>query len=156
MKYADKTSVSVEKSKGEIEATLIRYGASQFISGWTNNEAKIGFEMHGRRIMFTLPLPSLNDREFTHTPGRNYRRDSADQQKAWEQACRQRWRALALAIKAKLEAVETGITTFEHEFLSHFVVPGTKGQTVGDIMIPQLDVAYKEGRPLPPLLGHHG
>lgn len=156
MKYADKTSVPVERSKAEIEATLVRYGASQFISGWSGNEAKVGFMMNGRQIMFTLPLPNPQDKAFTHTPGRNIKRTPPEQQKAWEQGCRQRWRALALAIKAKLEAVETGITTFEHEFLSHFVVPGTRGQTVGDVLIPQLTSVYEQGKPLPSLLEFHG
>lgn len=60
----------------------------------------------------------------------------AQAHQAWEQACRQRWRALSLCIKAKLEAVAAGITTFEHEFLAHFLTGD--GRTVGDHIIPQL------------------
>jgi hypothetical protein len=45
--------------------------------------------------------------------------------KAWKQAYHQRWRALALAIKA----VESGIATFEEEFLAHIALPN--GSTVG-------------------------
>jgi hypothetical protein len=33
-----------------------------------------------------------------------------------EAETRRRWRALALAIEAKLEVVDTGIASFEHEF----------------------------------------
>ena len=54
---------------------------------------------------------------------------------------RQRWRALALVIKAKLEAVEAGIVTFEEEFAMHMVLPN--GQTVGEWVVPQINQAYE-------------
>lgn len=60
--------------------------------------------------------------------GRRTRSDDAAE-KAWEQATRQRWRALHLVVKAKLEAVESGITVFDDEFLAHIVLPD--GGTVG-------------------------
>ncbi len=43
MKFAADTNVSVEKSKAEIESTLSRFGADQFMSGWTGTQAVIGF-----------------------------------------------------------------------------------------------------------------
>jgi hypothetical protein len=61
----------------------------------------------------------------------------------WEQACRQRWRALNLVVKAKLEAVESGIATFEDEFLAYTMLPG--GATVGQWLTPQLDEVYRRG-----------
>jgi hypothetical protein len=67
----------------------------------------------------------------------------------FEQACRQRWRALALVIKAKLEAVESGITCFEDEFLAHIILPS--GQQVGEWLRPQLKLAYDKGS-MPALL----
>lgn len=69
--------------------------------------------------------------------------------KEWEQACRQKWRALALVVKAKLEAVESGISEFEEEFLAHIVLPD--GQTVGRWMQPQIADAYGSGK-MPPML----
>jgi len=59
----------------------------------------------------------------------------------WEQACRQKWRALCLAIKAKLEAVESGISHFEDEFLSQIIDPITK-KTVGELIRPELEQRY--------------
>jgi hypothetical protein len=63
------------------------------------------------------------------------------------QACRQRWRALALVIKAKLEAVESGITTFEDEFLAHIVMPD--GKRVADHVKPTIARVYDGGQMLP-------
>jgi hypothetical protein len=94
-------------------------------------------------VKFVLPMPDPKAREFTHTPARGTLRSPAEAEKAWEQAGRQRWRALALVIKAKLEAVAAGITTIEDEFLAHTVLPD--GSTVGQFMKPQLAVAYEQG-----------
>ena len=56
----------------------------------------------------------------------------------------QRWRALLLVVKAKLEAVEAEIATFEEEFLPHIVLPN--GRTVGEMALPEIERAYQGGR----------
>jgi len=147
MRYAENTSVSVEKSKAEIERILQRYGAEQFISGWDQIRAFIAFRMMDRQVKFIITLPDQEEYKTTPSGRRSRNRDS--QLKAWEQACRQRWRALSLVIKAKLEAVESGITTFEDEFLAHIVLPN--GQTAGEFIKPQIEIAYKNGK-MPQLL----
>lgn len=149
MRYAQDTAVSVEKSKAEIERLLIRYGATSFLSGQQGERAMVAFEMKGKRIRFVLPLPDSNADEFKFTPAGCRMRGDEDRLKAWEQACRQRWRALTLTIKAKLEAVETGITTFEDEFMAHIVMPS--GDTVGEWLKPQIEKAY-ESKKMPPML----
>jgi hypothetical protein len=148
-RYAADTSVSADRSRAEIERTLSKYGANQFLYGWDGPKAVIGFRMGGRMIRFLLPLPEKDSVEFTHTRSRGTRRSDAQAYLAWEQATRQRWRALALVIKAKLEAVESGITTFEEEFLAHTLLPN--GTTVGEWAAPQLEEAYTKGR-MPALL----
>lgn len=148
MKYASHTLVSTEQSKGEIERMLVRYGAGQFISGWQGNKAAIGFEANGRKIRFELPVPDKNDKALYLTPtGRQKRMDEAKAYKIWEQACRQRWRALALVVKAKLEAVECGITTFEEEFYAHIIMPG--GKTIYQMTKQNVAVAYESGKSVP-------
>jgi hypothetical protein len=144
-RYASSTEVSVDRSRAEIEKTLTRYGAEQFMSGWKDGQSVIAFRLNNRVIQFVLPLPDKNDEAFKLTPTGRRRRNPEDAYKEWEQACRQRWRALNLAIKAKLEAVECGITSFEEEFLAHIVLPGGKG-TVGEWLVPQLNKAYEQGK----------
>lgn len=141
--YAKTTSVAVEKSRAEIESVLERYGATAFAYGWDASRAVIQFMAEGRQIRFILPLPDRSAREFTHqtAKGRTHlARTPSAAQSAYEQACRQRWRALLLAIKAKLESVACGIATFEDEFLAYVVLPD--GQTAGDFLRPQLERAY--------------
>lgn len=140
--YAAKTDVSMSRSRDEIERTLARYGAEQFAYGWSPDRAMIGFVANGRQIRLTLPVPDRNDREFTHSPT-GKRRTAGPAQEAWEQAQRAQWRALVLIVKAKLQAVESGIVTFEDEFAMHMVLPG--GATVREHLLPALTEAYETG-----------
>lgn len=138
-KYAAGTDVSSEKSRSEIERTLRRYGASAFAYAWEGNAAMIAFSLSDRHIRFRLPLPDPESLEFTLTPTGKTRTATAAEA-AYEQAVRQRWRALALVIKAKLEACEAGISTVEREFLDSVVLPN--GSTVGDWLGPQIAQVY--------------
>lgn len=149
-RFAESTSVSSDASRAEIERTLRRYGASQFAYGWHETAAMVGFVANDRQVRFILPMPDPRDREFTHTPERGLERSRSQAEAAYEQAVKQRWRALALVIKAKLEAVETGIVTFEDEFAMHMVLPD--GRTVRDHVLPAITEAYESGsaRPLLP------
>ena len=130
MTFAKNTKVPVDRTRGEIEKTLGRYGALRFLCFTEQNRAVIIFEAHLRRLRSDLPLPDGDSEK--------------DRQK-----CRQKWRALLLAIKSKLEAVESHIETFEEAFLSHIVMPD--GLTVGTPARPQIAAAYK-GEPMQSLL----
>ena len=137
VRYAQDTSVSVEKSKGEIERTLIRYGADGFQSGWhkAQGKAMVAFEINRRHVRMLVQVPDRDDAEFTSTEtGRA--RSEAQALKAWEQAQRQRWRALSLSVKAKLEGIACGLETFEEAFLAHLVLPD--GSTVAENLVPRI------------------
>lgn len=150
MTYAEKTTVSVERSEAEIKATIKKYGATSFASFESGTEAKIAFEMAERRVVFRLPLPDPKSTAFTRTPtGKT--RSTSEATKAHEQACRSRWRALLLSIKAKLESVEAGIESFEQAFLAHIQLPD--GQTVGEHVKPRIAAAYQHGTMQPLLPG---
>lgn len=128
-KYAERTKVPVQQSRAEIEKTLTRYGADGFMYGHGDGNAMIAFRMNDRHVKFVLPIPDDKQQE------------------------RQRWRALLLVIKAKLEAVECGVSVFEDEFMAHIMLPD--GQTVGQFMRPQIEDAYEKGD-MPALLSYAG
>lgn len=145
-KFAANTSVSVSASKAEIERIVERYGATGFMSAWSAEQAVIAFAMEGRQVRFRLEMPRRDDAEFTSYK-RGYtvvERSTDAAAKLWEQACRQRWRALALVIKAKLEAVQSGISVFEDEFMANIVLPG--GATVSEEIRPMIAQAYATGK----------
>lgn len=148
-KFAADTSVSVERTRAEIERLILKYGATSTAFFNAPTEAMIAFEANERRILFRLPLPDRSEARFT-----SYQRGNSTHQRTaeaayaqWEQACRQRWRALALVIKAKLEAVESGIALFEDEFLANIVMPD--GQTVASHIKPSIASAYATGTMVP-------
>lgn len=151
-RYAANTDVPVDRSRAELERTLDRYGATEFLYGRDTSSVMIMFGMRGRRVRFIIPMPDPKAPEFTTylRGSTKYRRTDDAARKEWEQACRQRWRALNLVVKAKLEAVETGIGSFEEEFLAYLVVPG-QDVTVGQVAIPALDAAGN-GQGFAPLL----
>lgn len=143
MSYASDTSVSVARSKAEIEDLLGRYGADAFVTMTKADRAVIGFSINGRQVRFDLPVPSRDEERFQlRSHGR--RTAATRSAEAWEQECRRLWRAMALVIKAKLEACASGIVTFEQEFMAHIVLPN--GKTVNEQIGPELLQIHESGR----------
>lgn len=134
--YATQTSVSVERSKAEIETVLTKYGASEFVYGMNQSGAMVGFKIGRMVVKIMLPLPPKNDPKFQPKRMRFGTNRAEKVHQNWEQACRARWRALLLVIRAKLEACELKISTLEREFLTDILLPN--GQTVGEWTHPQL------------------
>lgn len=150
MLYANRTTVSPERSKIEIERTLAKYGAAEFIYGARPDQAVIQFKFSNRIVRFNLPLNGWQSFK-TSEKGRT-RKDGAARM-AWDQDVRRRFRALSLVLKAKLEAVETGITSFEEEFYAHVLLPN--GKTVYEETRKKVSAAYETGN-VPMSLGFDG
>lgn len=146
--YAARTEVSEEQTRVEIERLLIRHGATGVLAGFEDNTAMVGFRIGARLVRILVPLPSIDNATFRFSEAGRMRTSEA-RRNAWEQARRQRFRALLLVIRAKLEAVESQISTLEQEFLAHLVLPG--GQTMAEWAGPRLAKIYEQGE-LPPML----
>lgn len=131
--YAKYTEVSVEKSHGHIRKLLNEKKAAAFSIMEDGAKAAVLFQLQGRRIVFKIPMPER----------------ARLTQNQYEQRCRQKWRGLLLVLKAKFEAVESGITTLEEEFLAHIMLPN--GHTFGEWAVPQIAESYKNNQ-MPPLM----
>lgn len=140
MAYASETTVPVPRTKADIEKLLNDHGAHQVMTYSDKNKAMIQFGMNDRVVRFGLEIPA--ESEYARTGKRQIRKQDA-RRRAYEQGCRSRWRSLLLGIKAKLDAIEIGIMTFEEEFLPYIVLPDNR--TVGEFMIPQIEQAYLTG-----------
>lgn len=130
-RYAQRTRVDPTRSRAAIETLLHRYGCSQYGTAIDNQArvARVQFRAHDRIVRFVLALP---DPAKYATPAR------------LEQEDRRVWRALLLVIRAKLEAVDSGIATFEQEFLAQIVLPND--QTVDQVVAPLIAESYARGR----------
>jgi hypothetical protein len=149
MAYAANTEVAVEKTRGEIERLLSRHKCAKFMSGVDNeaHRATVQFQAYSRLIKFEINLPNPTDPKYRSMKNSYLQRSAAGIAKVIEQEERTRWRALLLVIKAKLEAVESGIATFEDEFLAHVLLPNQ--QTVAEYIGPTVEAIYQTGR-MPP------
>jgi hypothetical protein len=131
--FAANTTVPIERSRAAIEALLRKHKAGQYGTAvdHVTGQARVQFRLNERIVRFVISLP--DPKKFRTLQG-------------VEQAERQRWRALLLVIKAKLESVENNIASFEEEFLAHIVLPNDR--TVADYVVPQIAEMYKAGKML--------
>ena len=150
MAFAENTSVPVAKSRAEIERLLSRHKCNKFLAGVDHDahRATVQFQAHNRLIKFEIALPNPADPKYKRIKNSYLQRTASGIAKVVEQEERTRWRALLLVIKAKLEAVESGIATFEDEFLAHVLLPNQ--QTVAEYVGPMVARAYETGR-MPPM-----
>ena len=130
MAYAQGTKVEVDQTRADIEKVLHRYGAASFAWFIEPRKARLQFEVHKRFIRFDLPLPESGNAK-------------------QERLRREKWRALLLCIKAKLESVASKIESFEEAFLAHVVMPD--GETMATHATTAIASAYSTGK-MPPLL----
>jgi hypothetical protein len=152
-RYAADTTVDVSKSRAEIEALVQKYGATEFSSGWKPGAAMVQFRLKELLIRFELPIPERSDRRYAKVKRRGSWWSATENQidRAWEQDKRQRWRALALVVKAKLEAVECSISSLESEFLAFIVLPNDQqfGVWFTDNFLPSIQAGQMPQLALP-------
>lgn len=148
MTYAENTSVSVEKSRAELDTLLKKHGASQRVFGDddVNGRAVICFSLGGRQYRLEVPLPKREEFAKVKRRGWMVSRSLSEQLHAHEQACRSRWRAVVLITKAKLEFAAMGVSTIEREFLADLVL--ADGQTVHAAVTTGISEQYLTGKPI--------
>lgn len=143
-KYAKETTVPIDRTQASLKRVVARYGGTHFGYIETPGSGAVAFQINDRQVRFVVPLPDREHGEFTHTPT-GILRAPATANSEWEKACRQRWRALELVVKAKLEAVESGIVEFEREFFAHLVLPD--GRTVWEHVGADAILQIESGAP---------
>lgn len=153
-RYASATKVSVETSQAEVARLLKKHGAVTVATMQTETGAAIAFQIGIHRVRFELSVPTYEQmwKEGEITTPRGWVGGGPEWRKKWcedqiEQTERQRWRALLLVTKAKLELVADGASTIEREFMADLLLPN--GQRVEEWLVPQLEEGPKR---MPPLL----
>lgn len=131
MAYAERTTVPVEKTQGEIRKMVANSGASAFAVFEETGRAMVAFKLGDRNIRMSISL--IHRSQFS----------SKAEKARYEQAHRRKWRALGLVIKAKLESVASKIETLEEAFLPHIVM--ANGRTVYEEISEPIALNYKGG-----------
>jgi len=149
--YASQTTVSVEKSKIELDTLLAKHGATSrgVVSDDITGRAIVVFMLGKANFRLAIPLPRLDDFK-AKNPDWPIDKKAEWCRKHHEQACRSRWRAVVLLVKAKLHVVQLGLNTAEREFLADMVLPN--GQSVGGFVREKftglLPPSIEQGPPL--------
>lgn len=144
-KFAEGTTVGAGATKGQIEDILMAHGCARYGSMADSNSATIMFEHEAISYRMTIALPDPEDPAFCEYKqgGTTFRRSDAQCQERYLAEFNRRWRAMFAVIKAKLIAVNEGITSFESEFLAHACLQG--GKTFGEHYIPEMKQAALDG-----------
>lgn len=142
--YASGTTVAAARTQGEIMGLLAGRGVTK-IATMTDDENRVytlAFQHEGVPYRCSLPLPDPNERRFTQH-SRGFRTESAAREE-YEKEVNRRWRAFGMVIKAKIVAVEEGISTMGAEFIGNAIL-GT-GRTVAETHAPELAQLVALGR----------
>ena len=143
LRYAEGTSVSVERSQDEIRRLLAKHGVRHFAFAEMPERAAIQFSLHGLPYRFDVDRPTQQDLQGRY-------RDNRDWPGRIEKEWRRRWRARLLWLKATLEfAADEGPDAVAQSLLAYLVLPG--GSTMGAWAERQLPEAYRDGS-MPPLM----
>lgn len=119
-RYAEKTKVPVNQTVQDIRKIVIKYEGHNFQFGIDDEKVIIGFAKDKRHVRLIISLVDLNDQEQ-----------------------RSALRSLLLVTKAKLEAVASGISIFEDEFMANIVMPD--GSLLGSLIRDRIANAYASG-----------
>tara|TARA_R110002095_G_scaffold4257_1_gene11513 strand:- start:4576 stop:5007 length:432 start_codon:yes stop_codon:yes gene_type:complete len=122
----------------EIKKILKQNGCER-IQAYDDDDNGYGFQfIYGNRsIRFGIKYPSMDDRDICKTEtGKG--RTLAQIEKAYDQEVRRLFRALLMCLRMKFEIVNSGISCFEDEFMSHTVDPNSN-QTYGTMLQPLIE-----------------
>lgn len=146
--YAKNTTVTIAKSREEVQKLLDRFGAEGFAYSEQKDGCSVGFSFKGYKVRFFVHYKP--ESEFDIAPpvkawpmGRN--RTPVERKAAREQSKRESWRVLVLNVKSKLVAIDQGVRDFFEEFAHDVIMPD--GQTIGEYT-----ANYIEAGRMPPML----
>jgi len=128
------TKIDIEKSKIQTNELLKKFGVSGIQWTWVNNIEILrfihDFEFDGvkHQIGYEMQVPEMGIKK-----GPAY-------EKRLERNDRQAYRIVWHVLKARFVAVESGLKTFEEEFLSDIIYKLPNGRTtkIGDIILNQI------------------
>jgi hypothetical protein len=122
-RYAENTTVSVDKSRGDISGILAAHGVERMAWGTGPEGDTLQFELDGHQFRFAIPKPTPDSMRADYGHEYAYPHNIDWRAKA-DQEWRRRWRAYVMLTKMKMEFVESGDSTLEREFMPYLLVDG--------------------------------
>lgn len=112
-KYAQGTTVPVDRSRGDISGILAAHGVTR--QGWASEPEgdTLQFELAGYQYKLRIPKPTLAEIKAEHPDAYSNFSFTAAVEKEWMR----RWRANVLLLKAKLEFADDDASTVVRELM---------------------------------------
>jgi len=154
-KYAAGTTVSISKSREEIEETLRRFGAAKQV--WARDDEQglvtAAFNRGDRTYRISFRLPPLSRFESYRRKGSYYdtQRSESAAKTAQEQENRRLFRSFGNYLKAMLAAIDDGIIQADEALLPYMML--ASGHTVAEEMEANIERVLAGAPPLPMLGG---
>lgn len=133
-KYAQGTSVPVERSIAELKRICEKYGASNFGFLQSDSAAAVFFKFDNRMYRMDLHFQS---------PSKTVGISSTEIKKMKAEE-RRKWRVLILTIKAMFVSIESEVFDSCTLFQPFTLLPDNT--VIGERMNPQIEQAYQTGR----------
>lgn len=111
-RYAEGTTVAVEKSVEDLRRLATRYGADEFTYAMSPHGGVVMFKLQGYPLRYDVTFPTDED---------TVKRAEAE----W----RRRWRVVLLRAKGQFEAIEDGDTSVPQAFMAQLMMED--GTTLG-------------------------
>jgi hypothetical protein len=144
MAYAERTTVTAERSLGEMRELLSKHGCTHFAYGSSPEGDVIQFRLNERHYRMDVVRPTWDEvRKKFADPRR------ADQKAAVAGEWRRRWRARVLWLKATLEFAENS-QDIARMLMAYSLLPD--GRTLEKALDGSIEEWYLTGK-MPPLLG---
>lgn len=140
MTYAKGTSVEPAASQAEIGKTLARYKVDSYSFRQAPGRAEVEFMYGQTPIRIGIDLPERPATRSGRNPATGRPIDLVTR---WEQEIRERWRGLALFVKAGLEACEMEVAEPDEVFMAFLV--SADGSTLGERILPRYREAIAAG-----------
>lgn len=130
------SSTSGEKALGEIQKVLRQFNCDKFgtMIDWTSGTLLIQFEWNGKQMLFPASFEGYAQAYLKENSYSSRMRctKAEYEAKALEIGSIAVYSILRDSIKAQLNAVETGLLSFEDAFLAHLVL--SNGERVSDVL----------------------
>jgi hypothetical protein len=135
-KYAAKTTVSIDRSMGQVRQMLAKAGADGVAIAETAFGSTTQFIFDGKSYKFVITYPKTTDDAIIYTHAGRERTEKQIEAEL-ESEKKRLWRSMGLYIKAALEAHNNGVIDLKRSMMSHMELPS--GSTVYEKIKDSLD-----------------
>lgn len=133
MAYAKNTTVSIDRSMGEVRGLLLKNSAQGVAFAETPQGAIVSFYIENFQYKFNINYPQHSDNNIKYT-NKGTARTVPQVEKVVEDEKKRLWRAMVLYIKSAIEAHNNGIIDLKRSLMGNLVTNDGSGKTLYQVL----------------------